>query len=136
PDLPVPLLTLNYIDSTLLPEAQQNIYQFGLAVEDEARQVARQAYLEGHRYALTIVPSQEWSERSANAFKEEWENLGGTVVNSSQFVGSGDYSNVIKNAMLVEQSEARAQDLQKLFGAKLHHQTRRRQDIDMIFLIA
>lgn len=135
PDLPVPLLTLNYVD-TMLPGEQQKIVQFGLAVEDEARQVARQAYLEGHRYALAIVPSQEWSERSARAFKEEWESLGGVLVNTSQFVGSGDYSSVIKNAMLVEESNVRAQELQKLFGARVHHQTRRRQDVDMIFLIA
>ncbi len=135
PALPVPLLTLNYVDATL-PGEQQHIVQFGLAVEDEARQVARQAYLEGHRYALAIVPSQEWSERSARAFKEEWEALGGVLVNTSQFVGSGDYSSVIKNAMLVEQSDVRAQELQQLFGTRVHHQTRRRQDVDMIFLIA
>lgn len=135
PELPVPLLTLNYTDS-LPPQGLKGLYQFGLAVEDEARQAARQAYLEGHRFALVIVPSQDWSERSAKSFVDEWNRLGGTIVHSSQFIGSGDYSQVIKSAMLIEQSQARAQELQRLFGTNLQFQARRRQDIDMIFLIA
>lgn len=135
PELPVPLLTLNYTDS-LPPQGLRGLYQFGLAVEDEARQAARQAFLEGHRFALVLTPSQEWSERSAKSFIDEWHQLGGTTVNNSQFVGSGDYSQVIKSAMLIEQSQMRAQELQRLFGTNLQFETRRRQDIDMIFLIA
>lgn len=135
PSLPVPILTLNYTDS-LPPQELPGLYQFGLAVEDEARQAARQAYLEGHRHALILVPSQDWSARSAKAFADEWEKLGGVVVSNSQFVGSGDYSRVIKNAMQIEQSEARALELERLFGANLQFEARRRQDIDMIFLIA
>src|SRR5690606_7499235 len=121
---------------SLPPQGLDGLYQFGLAVEDEARQAARQAFLEGHRFALVLVPSQDWSERSATSFIDEWNRLGGTIVHSSQFVGSGDYSQVIKSAMLIERSQARAQELERLFGTNLQFQTRRRQDIDMIFLIA
>lgn len=135
PSLPVPVLTLNYTDS-LPPQPIQRFYQFGLAAEDEARQAARQAFLEGRRHALILTPSQEWSARSAKAFMDEWQILGGTTVNHSQFVGSGDYSRIIKSAMLIEQSEERARELQRLFNTNLQAETRRRQDIDMIFLIA
>src|SRR5690606_4978343 len=62
PSLPVPILSLNYPDSA--PIEPKGFYQFGLALEDEARQVARQAYSEGHRQAMVIIPEQEWSERS------------------------------------------------------------------------
>jgi outer membrane PBP1 activator LpoA protein len=135
PSLLVPILTLNYPDTqpvTPIP----NLYQFGLAAEDEARQVARQAYLEGHRHAMVMIPAQEWSERSAKAFSEEWQKLGGTIVNTSQFIGTGDYSRVIKSSMQIEQSQARAQELERLFGANLQFEARRRTDVDMIFLIA
>lgn len=135
PSLPVPILTLNYADSQPVTPLE-NFYQFGLAAEDEARQVARQAYLEGHRQAMVLIPSQEWSERSAKAFTEEWQKLGGTVVNTSQFIGAGDYSRVIKNSMQIEQSVARAQELQRLFGTNIQFEARSRADIDMIFLIA
>ena len=135
PSLEVPVLALNYPDA---PPAEplRGFYQFGLAVEDEARQVARQAYLEGHRQAMIIIPRQEWSERSARAFTDEWEKLGGVVVNRSQFTRGGNYPQLVKDAMLIEQSQVRARELQELLGVKLEASPRSRSDVDMIFLIA
>ncbi len=135
PSLQVPVLSLNYPDA---PPAEplKGFYQFGLAVEDEARQVARQAFVEGHRQAMVIIPAQEWSERSARAFVNEWEKLGGIVVNRSQFTAGGNYSNLVKDAMLIEQSQVRARELQELLGTKLESLPRSRSDVDMIFLIA
>ena len=135
PSLEVPVLSLNYPDA---PPAEplKGFYQFGLAVEDEARQVARQAFLEGHRQAMIIIPSQEWSERSAKAFTEEWEKLGGIVVNRTQFQNSANYSNLVKDAMLIEQSRVRTQEMQELLGIPLQSSPRSRSDVDMIFLIA
>jgi outer membrane PBP1 activator LpoA protein len=135
PSLEVPVLSLNYPDA---PPAQpiKGFYQFGLAIEDEARQVARQAFLEGHRQAMVIIPSQEWSERSARAFAEEWENLGGTVVNRTQFQPGSNYSKLVEDAMLIEQSKIRSRELQELLGVQLQTLPRSRSDVDMIFLIA
>lgn len=135
PSLQVPVLSLNYPDA---PPAERlkGFYQFGLAVEDEARQVARQAFLEGHRQAMVIIPSQEWSERSARAFTEEWESLGGIVVNRSQFQTGTNYSNLVKDAMLIEQSLVRSRELQEMLSTKLETLPRSRSDVDIIFLIA
>lgn len=135
PSLEVPVLSLNYPDAPTA-EPLKGFYQFGLAVEDEARQVARQAFLEGHRQAMVIIPSQEWSERSARAFTHEWEKLGGVVVNRSQFTGGANYSRLVKDAMLIEQSQIRTRELQDLLGIKLESSPRSRSDVDMIFLIA
>jgi outer membrane PBP1 activator LpoA protein len=134
PGLQVPLLTLNYPDSS--PLDAQGFYQFGLALEDEARQVARQAYSEGHRQAMVIIPEQEWSERSARAFADEWEKLGGLVVNRSQFKAGSNYSNLVKDALLIEDSKRRSTELQNMLGTKLESAPRSRSDVDMIFLIA
>ncbi|WP_331345436.1 penicillin-binding protein activator [Cellvibrio sp. UBA7661] len=135
PSLQVPMLSLNYPDA---PPAQplKGFYQFGLAVEDEARQVARQAFLEGHRQAMIIIPTQEWSERSARAFTDEWEKLGGIVVNRTQFQTGANYSGLVKDAMLIEQSQIRTRELQQLLGVQLQSSPRSRGDVDMIFLIA
>jgi outer membrane PBP1 activator LpoA protein len=135
PSLTVPVLSLNYPDT---PPAQplKGFYQFGLAVEDEARQVARQAFLEGHRQAMVIIPSQEWSERSARAFANEWEKLGGIVVNRSQFQTGSNYSSLVKDAMQIESSLQRNREMQELLGVPLQTSPRSRSDVDMIFLIA
>jgi uncharacterized protein len=135
PSLQVPVLSLNYPDT---PPARplKGFYQFGLAVEDEARQVARQAFLEGHRQAMVIIPTQEWSERSARAFADEWEKLGGVVVNRTQFQTGANYSRLVKDAMLIEQSQIRTRELQDLLGVPLQSSPRSRSDVDMIFLIA
>ena len=135
PSLEVPVLSLNYPD-TPPDESLKGFYQFGLAVEDEARQVARQAFLEGHRQAMVIIPSQEWSERSARAFANEWEQLGGTVVNRTQFQTGANYSRLVKDAMQIEQSQIRAREMQDLLGIPLQSSPRSRSDVDMIFLIA
>ncbi len=132
--LPVPVLTLNYADASPV-EQDGYLYQFGLAAEDEARQVARQAHLDGHSHAMILIPDQGWSERSAQAFTHLWQDLGGTTVNYSRF-GGGDYSTVIGNALLIERSRARHQQLTRLLGTTLEFEPRRRQDVDMIFLLA
>ena len=130
----VPILTLNYPDAP--PLIETGFYQFGLALEDEARQVARQAYSEGHRQAMIIIPEQEWSERSARAFAEEWEKLGGKVVNRSQFKAGSNYSNLVKASLLIEENQRRNAELQNLLGTKLETSPRGRGDVDMVFLIA
>lgn len=130
----VPLLTLNYTE--LPPDGPlANFYQFGLAVEDEARQVARRAYGDGHRQAMVLIPEQEWSQRSARAFEEEWVKLGGTVVSRSQFKPGSNYSNLVKASLLIDESRERAAELNNLLG-KLEFNPRSRGDVDMIFLIA
>lgn len=139
--LPVPVLTLNYTDVAAAaaqdhPEAPRGLYQFGLAAEDEARQVARRALQDGHRQAMILAPARNWSARSAQAFTREWNELGGDVAIDSQFPASGDYSRIIQQTLLIDQSQARHQQLVRLFGAQLKFEPRRRQDLDMIFLIA
>lgn len=131
---PAPLLTLNYAE---LPPAARvpNFYQFGLAVEDEARQVARRAFADGNRQAMVLIPEQEWSQRSARAFEEEWNKLGGTVVSHSQFKPGSNYSNLVKAALLIDESRERANEMRGLLG-KLEFTPRSRSDVDMIFLIA
>ena len=135
PGFKVPLLSLNYPEPAPA-DSLPGFYQFGLALEDEARQVARQAYAEGHRQAMVIIPEQEWSERSARAFAAEWESLGGLVVNRSQFKAGSNYSKLVKDALLIEQSKARVAQLQQLLGIPLESAPRSRSDVDMIFLIA
>lgn len=135
PDLPVPTLALNYAANPFGLPAQ--LYQFSFEVEDEARQVANRAWLEGHRYAMVLVPQTERGQRHARAFKETWEDLGGTVVDQSYYSDQQDYSGVVESALLVDESKERTRDLRRLLGGDIKFEApRRRQDVDLVFMVA
>jgi len=76
--LPLPTLALNYADVQHLVPA--DLFQFGLAAEDEAREVARRAAADGKRRAVVMVPKSEWGERVLDVFHQSWNALGGELV--------------------------------------------------------
>ncbi len=133
PLLKVPLLSLNYPDHQPA-QALANFYQFGLAVEDEARQVARQGMQDGHTSALVVFTAAEVSERNAQAFINEWQKLGGTVIGKSIFASQDKFSESFRHLMLLDESQARATLLGQQLGTKLEFTPRSRADLDMIFM--
>lgn len=133
PGLPVPTLALNTVDNPL--GVVPNLYQFGLGVEDESRQAAERAWRDGHRRALILAPDNPWGDRSVEAFVLRWRNLGGEVVKDFRFAENKDYSKLIKQALLLDESERRARDIRALVG-NIEFEPRRRQDLDLIFLAA
>ncbi len=133
-NLPIPTLAVNYSEDVAEPAT--NLFQFGLSAEDEARQIARRAWVEGHRYAMILTTDASWGRRSADAFRQAWENLGGTIITQSEFTGEGDFSNVIKQALHINESQKRAQGVRALFPQPVEFEPRRRQDADMLFMVA
>ncbi|HFQ91679.1 MAG TPA: penicillin-binding protein activator [Chromatiales bacterium] len=133
PRLPVPTLTLNY--SSDPSHATGNIYQFGLAPEDEARQVAERAWLDGHNQALALIPEGSWGERVLEAFRADWELLGGTLL-EYQFYPSGknDFSRQIQALLNLDESHQRRKRLEQVLGQSLKFEPRRRQDAGFVFL--
>ncbi len=131
--LPVPTLALNYANGD---HSTHNLYQLALSADNEARPTAQRAWVEGHRTAMVLSTNANWGQRSAAAFIETWQSLGGTVVSQSKFLGNGDYSDVVKAALQIDESEKRARELRRLLGKEFEFEPRRRQDIDVIFLIA
>ena len=74
-ELPVPVLALNQVEvDTTLPA---NLFMYSLSPEDEARQAAERAWLDGHRRPLILAPQDTWGERLANAFEQRTRTLGG-----------------------------------------------------------
>lgn len=131
--LPLPVLALN---RSLEPAANSDLYQFGLAPEDEIRQVTQQAALEGKRNALVIYPSDDWGLRNFETFKSQWQQLNGNIIDSTEYTNQRDYSDLVKHLLEVDNSEKRAADLRRILGERFEFTPRRRQDIDFIFLLA
>ena len=133
--MPVPTLALNYGD----PEggAPQNLYQFGLAPEDEIKQAAETAWKAGHRFAAVLTPSGGDYQRIQDSFVNYWTDLGGTIVSVDSFGDARDYSPVIKRVFSIDASEARAAQIRNLVPREnVQFVPRRRQDVDFIFLLA
>ena len=131
--LPVTTLALNRLDDGLPP---LGLFQFGLAPQDEARQAADLAFNDNRHRALVIAPDSEWGDRVSASFDARWNELGGKIVASTRFSGQEDLSSSIKNALLLQESESRARQLQSLLGQRLEFEPRRREDVDMVFLLA
>lgn len=133
-ELLTPTLALNRVDDYGTPPSR--LYQFGLDPKDEAQQIADIAILENRKKALIIAPEGEWGERVREAFTKRWQELGGKLVATSIYSGQKDYSKSIKQSLLLDESEQRAKRIAKLVGEHLDFSPRRREDIDMFFLLA
>lgn len=129
--LPVTTLTLNFSDEAA---RSSNLFQFGLAPEDEARQIARQAYAEGARLAGVLYPATDLGQRLAIAFTDTWQALGGIV--TAQHTYGDDISNDVRRMLAVDQSAARSREVAQFVREQVHLEGRRRQDLDFIFLVA
>ena len=132
---PVPTLALNYISNE--ETSNDKLYQYGLLPEDEARQVAERAWLDGHNSALILVPEGEWGTRMQTTFQQHWEMLGGTISESQTYNASKhDFSGPVVDLLNIDQSKARHRELEKVIGNQLEFKPRRRQDIDFIYVAA
>ena len=133
--LEVPVLTLNYAEDAL--SSADNLYQFGLLPEDEARQVAELAIRQDKTKAAILAPDSTWGRRLKKAFQEHYTKLGGTVLSSQLFNDKiDDYGQAIKQLLNLQHSNSRHKDMERLLGTNLKYMPYRRQDIDMIFLAA
>lgn len=130
----VPVLALNYLDSA---QPVFNLFQFGLAPEDEARAAAERAVAEGGRRALALVPSTDWGERALIAFSDRLRELGGSVLASGRYaLGARDFSTQIKQLLGVDASEARHRALSNTLARNTEFDARRRDDVDFVFIAA
>lgn len=131
----VPTLTLNY--TTNSSAAVDNLFQFGLLPEDEARQSAEMAYRQGRTHAAILVPKGTWGDRLHNAFQQRFEELGGTVVSSQTYsTNKNDFKQPIQKMLNIDQSYARYRSIKNIVKEKLQFTPYRRQDVDMIFMAA
>jgi uncharacterized protein len=133
--LSVPTLLLSHTDE--VPSGPARLFQFGLPPEQEARQAAERAYLDGCRQAGILYPTGAWGMRLMTAFSNYWQRLGGLVLVTQPYSeNETDYSAPIKNLLNINESEARKAMVATRIGAKLAFEARPRQDIECIFLAA
>jgi len=133
PQLPITTLALNYSEGEQGPA---QLFQFGLAAEDEAREVSRRARADGLHRAAIMVPKGEWGDRVLKAFSQDWQANGGSIVAIERVDQPVQLAQQIADMFQLRQSEGRAKSLQTTVGSQVAAQPSRRQDIEFIFLAA
>ncbi|MBL1321591.1 MAG: penicillin-binding protein activator [Methylophaga sp.] len=132
--LPVPVLALNRLAEQT---SKANLFQFGLAPEDDAIAVANYAQAQGFERAIILSPQNSWGERISTAFIDQWQINNGIVLNQATYdVTQNDFSDVLKPLLGLVTSKQRSQALTRVLGRNLEFEPRRRQDIDFLFLVA
>jgi len=131
----VPVLALNRLGDG--STAGSGFYQFALAPEGEAHQVADRAWLDGQRNMMLLVPATDFGQRLATAFRQRWEALGGQVVDERGYdPAENDFTVPITETLLLSASAARNREMRGLLRRDLEFEPRRRRDIDAIFIVA
>lgn len=117
---PVPTLLLNDADKA----ADQNTYYLTLSPLSEARQVAMKARQEGYKHALIIAPQGRWGDEVTQAFEQQWRARGGKVEDMFRYDASTPLTKSLREFLHYTDSLTKGS------------QSARRQDFDMIFLVA
>lgn len=128
----VPTLVLNFLaDGEATPP---RFYQFALAPEDEARQVAERLLAEGRRTGVALMPTGEWGARVLAAFQGTFTAGGGTLVATRSFTPSTtDFSDPLVQILGFEESQRRERALAAVIGGPLQFTPRRRDDLQFVF---
>ncbi|WP_348671960.1 penicillin-binding protein activator [uncultured Abyssibacter sp.] len=124
----IPTLALNYGSSSAWSAG--NLWQFGLAPEDDAAAAAAQAIQAGRRRAAILFSDDDWGRRVGLGFLEHYEALGGEVIDQASFwAGSDDLQAAVQHLLQPDATRPLWQDTRpgRLAGSRR---------IDMLFLAA
>lgn len=134
-ELPVNTLALNYTEDLSDRQPTKGLFQFGLNIKDEIRQVADRAWRDGFQQAAVIYPESNWGNRAFTDFVDAWLEEGGRIVAESAFEKGKGFSDPVKTMLNVDQSQSRAHEIRSIVGERVEFNPRRRQDVDYIFLL-
>lgn len=132
---PVPVLALNRIDGAVNQDVSA-LVQLSLAPEDDAARIAELAFGQGARRALVLRPAGARGARLEEVLRQRWLALGGSIATTTSYSSPEAYSDQVKNALNLGASEQRARDIRSMLATNIEFTARRRQDIDVVFLMA
>ncbi|MDD5412072.1 MAG: penicillin-binding protein activator, partial [Methylobacter sp.] len=127
-----PVFALNHIPGL----QKDNLYQFGLSPIDDVEQITSKAQADGHQQALLLIPENAQGKRIADYFKESWQGLNGTILETQTYnPKETDFSSPIKKLLNLDESEQRYNKILSIIPSAKYI-PRRRQDADALFLSA
>ena len=94
------------------------------------------AFGRGQRKALVIRPDNEWGRRMELALNEVWRSMGGVTADTLILSTATAASEQVGTSAGAVASERRITEMEEVFEAPVASRPRRRQDFDVIFLLA
>lgn len=137
--LATPVLALNELpDRDRIPEGlAQQVFGMSLSQEQEAVAVARYMAELGHKRAVLLAPQNTWGDRIVQAFQEDFLQEDREILVAARYLpGDNDHSEMLEQALKIDESKNRKQRLQNRLGIELEFEPVRRSDVDAIFLAA
>jgi outer membrane PBP1 activator LpoA protein len=129
-----PILALNFLPAGNPVPA--DFYQYALSPENEARLAAHRILEDGQsrHEGVALVPNGDWGTRVLQAFQQEMEAGGGTLLASGTvYTSDTDFTDAITKVLRINESISRHKRLEQLLGTKLQFEPRRRSDIEFMF---
>jgi hypothetical protein len=130
----VPTLALNFLDEDR--STQPGLTLFGIDSGDEVAQLVRDARAGGHERVLVLADAGERARRLADGFQRGWKAASGESLGTLFLADLNDYRASLEQTLLLDQSTARARALEQLLGLPLVAEPRRREDLDLVVLLA
>ncbi len=113
------------------------LWQFALAPEDEAREIAARAVALRQLRAVVLIPATEWGQRLLAAFSAEFALRGGVVVDTRTYLpGAPDFTAPIRSLLLTTEPGPAAAGSAANPAEKPSLSPGRRQDVDFILVVA
>lgn len=134
----LPTLALNErsADAPLAATAAASLSQLPLAVEHELEQLLERAQARSARRILVLAPGSGWGARGARWLQHHWLASGGELAVSYYTGTERDYTPLLQAPLALDASRERSRGLERLTGLNFDSRPRRRQDIDLIILLA
>jgi outer membrane PBP1 activator LpoA protein len=117
-------------------QLSNNAVKFTISPEQEGHNASIFANSLGLSNAAIISDGSNTSARQVQAFKQQWNALGGRIVSDTVFSAQQfDHSTELRNLFAIDQSDARARRFNDTISLKAKFEPYRRQDIDFIYLV-
>ncbi|MEM6986519.1 MAG: penicillin-binding protein activator, partial [Pseudomonadota bacterium] len=130
--LQVPVLSLNYLNDGNVVD---NLVQFGLSPEDEARNAADFVVGNGLQNAAVVYPATDAGARATRAFSERLSAWGGQVLATTELPSDAtDFREELSTLLLTNQSLQRRRRLENALDVKMTFETTPRDDIEALFI--
>lgn len=128
-DPSMPVLGLNYLADNQPTSA--NLFQLGLAIEDEADTLVAKLLADGFERILVLHNEQDWAVRAANQVSRTWPHN----ISVEPFADVRTVTEAVGRGMFIDASQLRSQRIYRLIDSHIEFTPRARTDLDAVVAI-